>query len=629
MVDFAPGDSIAERYKVIDTLGSGGMGAVYLVEECTSNRRLALKTVVTLGSLDRNFKRFEMEAKATRLLQHENLVQVYDYGLIDHTQPFFVMEYCQGQNLSELIKSQGPLPVDKAIEMFITICHALTYAHAQGVVHRDLKPSNVMITDDGVKVLDFGIAKVLREGTEYNTLTQTGEIFGSPLYMSPEQCLGRSVDRRSDVYSLGCMFFETLTGSPPFFGETALATMLKHQAEKPQSLKEATLGGTFPSDLESIIARMLEKNPKSRYTDLLKVSDDLVHVQRGEPLASLQEKPLPEKPNKGLLLTGIAAVVIAIATAAFLLPSSEKNTQMHAFLESDEGRKVADIYAAAQKNEPAKTFYSELNARSDKVRDFHFPDIAIGYFGYDDAFKQFTPACGIQKNVTIPFKLLIKQNPAGIPGFRNDEVCWFRYRSILAEDEHTDGIKGWHELTTIIMDDANISDASCENFKQLPKLSTLSVSDTHITAAGLAKLNLEQMVHLNINRIKRAKILLPRLAKNKVLRKLHLIGTELTDEDLKYIGRIRSLQWMDLKNNFFTDRGVSALSGLVNMQDLQVDGLGLTPKSIETFVRLPKLRTLVIGRCNWKKKDKTHFTNVLTHAHPSVKVDLRPGTELH
>ena len=629
MPEFAIGDKIAERYKVIEKLGAGGMGAVYLVEEGSTDRRLALKTVITQGATDRNFKRFEMEAKATRLLQHESLVQIYDYGLIDNNQPFFAMEYCQGQNLSQRIKADGPLPVDRAIEMFIAICNALTYAHSQGVVHRDLKPSNVMITENNVKILDFGIAKVLREGDEFNTITQTGEIFGSPLYMSPEQCLGRSVDQRSDVYSLGCMFFEALTGSPPFFGETALATMLKHQSETPQTLKEATLGREFSRDLETIIAHMLEKSPVDRYPDLQKVSEDLKHVQRGEPLASFKKIEPPKPFNKGLVLIGATAVLIGIATAIFLMLPHEKNTQMHAFLERDEDRKVADIYAASKINEIAKSYYSTLNPKNEKVRDFHFPEIAIGYFGYDDAFKKFTPACGVHKNVKIPFRLLIKQGPSCIPGFRNDEVCWLRYRSILAEDKDTEGIKDWHEVTALIMDDANVSDASIENFKQLPKLVTLSISDTSITADGLQKLNLEQMVALNINRVKRAKTLLPRLSKNKVLERLHLIGAELTDDDLKYIGRIRSLLWMDLKNNYFTDAGVRSLAGLSKLQDLQIDGMGLTPKCIETFLQLQALNSLVIGRCNWKGKEKMHFITLLKHKRPSIKVELRPGKYLH
>lgn len=629
MAEFAIGDSIAERYKVLEKLGSGGMGAVYLVEESATNRKLALKTVITQGATDRNFKRFEMEAKATRLLQHESLVQIYDYGLIDDTQPFFAMEYCQGQNLSQRIKAEGPLPVAKAVELFIALCHALTYAHAQGVVHRDLKPSNIMINNNTVKVLDFGIAKVLREGDEFNTLTRTGEIFGSPLYMSPEQCLGRSIDQRSDVYSLGCMFFEALTGSPPFLGETALATMLKHQSEQPHSLKEATLGGDFSRDLETVIARMLEKNPDNRYPDLEKVSDDLKHIQQGEPLASLKEKPTPKPLNKGLLSIGIVTLLIGVAIAIFLVLPHEKNTQMHAFLEQDEGRKVGDIYAASKKTESAKSFYSALNPKNDKVRDFHFPPIAIGYFGYDDAVKQFTPACGVHKNVKIPFRLLIKQGPYCIPGFRNDEVCWLRYRSILAEDKDTDGIKDWHEVTTLIMDDANISDASCENFKQLPKLDTLSISNTSITADGLQKLNLEQMVALNINRVKRAKTLLARLSKNRVLQRLHLMGADLNDDDLKYIARIRSLRWMDLKNNFFTDAGIRPLVSLVKMKDLQIDGMGLTPKSIQTFSQFPELSTLVIGRCSWKNKEKLHFTEVLKRDHPQVKVELRTGSDLH
>ena len=279
MAEFQSGQVIAEHYKVLSLLGSGGMGAVYLVEDSRDSNKYALKTILATDASDRNLQRFKRESEATSRLNHPNLVRIFDSGFISDGQPYFVMEFIEGKDLSTVMKEEGALPLDRVLEHFITICNAITYAHAQGVVHRDLKPSNVMIADGVIKILDFGIAKIFSDATQFNTVTRSGEVIGSPSYMSPEQCLGRPVDLRSDVYSIGCMLYECLVGTPPFIGETALATMLKHQSEKPLSLKEASLGGSFPADLEIIISRMLEKDANNRYSDLLQVAEDLKCVQ--------------------------------------------------------------------------------------------------------------------------------------------------------------------------------------------------------------------------------------------------------------------------------------------------------------------------------------------------------------
>lgn len=258
-LEFSPGETILDRYKVIRLLGRGGMGSVYEVEHLFLHGRYALKFLNKNQTNDAAWRRFEIEARATNKLEHPNLIKVHDFGLLPNGQPYFIMDLVEGETLAELLKRKGRLPVDQTIKMFIQVGFALSYAHSNGIVHRDIKPSNIILTnadsgkteDSLIKLVDFGIAKLTgQDSFNQQTLTRTGEIFGSPLYMSPEQCLGIGVDHRTDLYSLGCVMFEALTGAPPLVGDSALATMMKHQTEEPLSLKAASLGVEYPKRVE-------------------------------------------------------------------------------------------------------------------------------------------------------------------------------------------------------------------------------------------------------------------------------------------------------------------------------------------------------------------------------------------
>ncbi len=273
---FSPGLLIGNRYKVVSLIGTGGMGLVYLVQQVLLNKEFALKTIDTRFLSDVVIRRFQQEARGVFALDHPSIIAVKDFGVLNDSTPYLVMEFIKGENLGERLKRTGCLTLEDAIPIFVQVCFGLAYAHELGIVHRDIKPSNIMLLDgipagqDGsVKILDFGIAKFSeREGGEIQALTRTGEIFGSPVYMSPEQCTGLGVDQRSDIYSLGCVFFETLTGAPPCVGENALATMMKHQVELAPSLAEASLGKQFPQAIEDIVAKMLAKSPDNRYPNL-------------------------------------------------------------------------------------------------------------------------------------------------------------------------------------------------------------------------------------------------------------------------------------------------------------------------------------------------------------------------
>ncbi|RTL45270.1 MAG: serine/threonine protein kinase [Candidatus Melainabacteria bacterium] len=287
--DFRPGDVLDGRYRVESVLGSGGMGVVYRVTQMFVDKEFALKTLIKDQISEVKLRRFQQEARAVFALDHPNIVAVKDFGIIEDMTPFLVMELIEGETLSARLKRSGRLTLEEAIPIFVQTCFGLGYAHDQGIVHRDIKPSNIMVIDGiesgaegSIKILDFGIAKFSQHDCgEIQSLTKTGEVFGSPFYMSPEQCVGERVDHRADVYSLGCVLFEALTGTPPCVGESALSTMMQHQIGKVPTLKEASMGLEFPPELEKIVAKMLDKSPDKRYQKLGLVAHHLAALRKG------------------------------------------------------------------------------------------------------------------------------------------------------------------------------------------------------------------------------------------------------------------------------------------------------------------------------------------------------------
>ncbi|HEY9713489.1 MAG TPA: serine/threonine-protein kinase, partial [Chroococcales cyanobacterium] len=278
---------LAQRYQIIGRLGQGGMSIVYKARDLTMNRVVAIKCLQPhLIANPQNLRRFQQEARAAGNLTHDNLVRVYDCDVDENGVAYLIMEFLDGKSLADLIQEEGKLKPERTIEIFIQIARGLAHAHEYGIIHRDLKPSNIMLLEDKrgfdvAKVVDFGIAKLTTDGDTgagtVQSLTQTGEIFGSPLYMSPEQCSGQTLDRRSDIYSLGCLMYETLTGQAPFMGANVLDTMHRHQTEEPKPLVEDDARDTLIKRLNSVVLRCLKKDPADRYATM----DDLVtHLEK-------------------------------------------------------------------------------------------------------------------------------------------------------------------------------------------------------------------------------------------------------------------------------------------------------------------------------------------------------------
>ncbi|HEY9732280.1 MAG TPA: protein kinase [Drouetiella sp.] len=642
-VEYERGELIAGRFEILSLLGRGGMGFVYLVVERETGKKYAMKTISAMNASEQVKKRFAIEAKATSLIKHANVVEYHDYGLIDGVQPYFVMDYCEGDTLADLIKVGGSLPYKRALEIFIPICNALAYAHEQAVVHRDLKPSNILVKHlpDGrlqVKVLDFGIAKVLLDDTIFNGVTKTGELFGSPNYMSPEQCLGRGIDRRCDIYSLGCVMYEALTGNPPFISDNALTTMMKHQNETPPSLKEATLGRDFPPDLEAIVARMLVKQPDSRYQNFSQVEDDLRLLARGERLCTAVDESSRQRTfnfTKVLGAGGVAMFIAGAVACAFWQTSFNEHQPPHlsfvplaannAVVSTGHSLSVIDLPDLHEISKPSKVpmttaFFSNAADVHLHKRRFHFPKQAVGTVGRGDE-DTFVPASG-DMTLTVPFSFVVGKDASVLSGFRPDEVNSLLMRGPVIDDDATNSIRDWKALQNLDLNWADVGDRSIENIRTLPDLKSLHVSATHISASGLRQLRLEQLKYLDANEV----IYVPSvLAKASALTVVKLAHAGLKDNDLKVFSRLPHLDILDIRGNEqVTNKGIENLLPTASLEQLWFSGCRVTPACLQSLIKMHNLKGVTLSMKYWTPAQKAEFTSTLKSMHCSV-YDIKDG----
>lgn len=277
------GTVLDDRFQIDDVLGSGGMSVVYLATQIRVNRQVAIKTLkMQLDSKQIYRERFHREITLLCALSHPHIVTVYDCVFDDEQQPYVVMDYLRGRSLEALIKEEGAIDLDRFARIVVQVCSALEYAHKNGVIHRDLKPGNLVLMDDEmdfVKVVDFGLAKL---NLENRKLTQSGELWGSPPYLSPEQCIGKPEDGRSDIYSLGCVMYEMLTGKDPFHNGTTIYELIQyHVNTPPPSMRSINPLVNLPNELEAVIFKAMAKDPNDRYQTASELSNAIVKACAG------------------------------------------------------------------------------------------------------------------------------------------------------------------------------------------------------------------------------------------------------------------------------------------------------------------------------------------------------------
>lgn len=638
------GQVISDRYKVVSVIGHGGMGAVYKVEQIFLRRMFALKTLHGQAFTEVAMRRFHKEAQAASKLNHPNLVKAHDFGVLENHQPFFVMDLVEGQNLSQYARKVGTLSIDEVLNIFIPVCFGLNYAHEQGVIHRDIKPGNIMLAfspkEPGgytPKVVDFGIAKMAEnEDADSMTLTRTGEVFGTPLYMSPEQCTGVKVDHRSDIYSLGCVMYETLTGAPPFHGDTALNLMMKHQTAMPASLKEASLGREFPDALEAIIGKTLIKDPNSRYQSFLDLALDLANfkqqlsetsavkknsnatIRTVKDIPALQMPAAKEKVKKTpyYIVAACAGCLIVGGLFGWMIAGKQKPVEVEKKAENPLSDSLKVKYEEAL-NVGNERYLTLENASSDPVQIYKFPkSFDVGVFKFTHPTVRNDNSIAAQFDVRVPLQAdtylkvpasRLYSYPHLLKGFHSGDLGHLHITNDLSSkledvgfvfDTSLAHVAELKSLKEIFVFGTPTTDKGLAFIKDLPQLDSIDVSETKVTAASIQTLkNFPEMRILGLKGVAGAKTLIPKMTTSKRLEILNLADTGLDDSDMNQLSKINNLHFLTVDSNpKISNEGIKPFKNLIV---LNVAATGITPAAKETLKAMPNLRVLTISKENW------------------------------
>jgi len=663
---FKTGSLIAGNYKVLDFIGEGAMGLVYKVEHTLLNKILAFKVLKTEYLSEAIWKRFRLEGQAIARLDHANIVKIYDMSQTEDGLPFFTMDLLVGQSLDDYLQDYGRLSVEDALPIFRQVCAGLAYANDHGIIHRDIKPGNIMLIDSKdesirkctVKIVDFGIAKLVDDGnTSQQGLTRPGEVFGSPLYMSPEQCMGAKLDQRTDMYSVGITMFQALTGKPPLLGKSAVETAALHQSQEPPMLCDVAPDVDFPIELEEVIATMLAKSPDDRYSSLAEVANLLLQIERGEDRTSsssqqesesrtdiqsarppfdthkndTQNNEHQQQVSKRQVWLVTSLTVVSLAAALFLV--SAANSLMHSDKKPATANTIApktkaifdtvnpltpeDPYTdeeelSAQERKDIEAFIEKktgpisriVDKEGKKFKVFDFSDkFSMGTIYY--LYKREAGKRNARGRKEIPFgsnlkfdsDLAVQTFPRLLTKFRPDDINWLAIGDVKPRNpELAKSIVHLTSLNHLDIKNSEINSADLKTLEQLKNLTLLNLSGTTVESRDLAQSSLlKQLFVIQVESMKEPSLLLESLLQRNRLDNLDIRHMHLQRKDFATISKMSSLHLLTIKSTNATDEDLKTLTKLTNLRQLNIDSCSnLTVRSIESLSKFTKLRNLIL-----------------------------------
>jgi len=548
-------------YTYISVIGAGGMGIIYKARHTILDRVVAVKMLRPNRLSSEEILRFQKEGKAISKLHHPGIIAVHDLGITGEGMPYMVMDFVDGISLKELIDQRGALSLTESVEIGLQICAAMAHAHSNGIVHRDLKPSNIMLKQkDGsyeAKVVDFGIAKIDQiEPSHDSNLTKTGQVFGSPAYMSPEQARGLKVEGSSDIYSVGCILFECLTGTAPYQGETVFDVLVQHIHGQPPSLTEASLGTNFPAGFSDMISKALQKDPADRFPDFTSFQDTLILLACGQFVAPLKGKGVASGNLSRRAISLAAITILFIGTAAvwtfkfftsFPQEALEASPQSHFF----QSTILPDDLEAVTSLGVVKGLVNDAMLSSDRM-------LEVGDIN-------FTTEC---LEEIAKHKMLL-----GI-SFRHAHTIDDRIFAYI------------HDIPLKRLDlcDTRITDAGLKNLAKMKTLETLNLSEVNKRVGGRLKRRISYEG-------------LAQLANLPHLRKLDLESDYLTDKDLTALSLLHHLTELDLSApQCFSLAFLECVGAMPDLTRLRIEGLQLSFPQLASMENFAHIRSLYLKR---------------------------------
>ncbi|MBK9145592.1 MAG: protein kinase [Candidatus Melainabacteria bacterium] len=598
-------DKIAGRYEVIETLGAGGVGVVLRCKDKVLNNNVAVKVLLSEAA-EEVATRFQREARAAARLSHPNLVHIVDCGQTEEGMLFLVMEYLEGPTLLDEIRRRGRYEPEEFLPLLKQIAEGLGYAHKQGVLHRDIKPANVVLVkqrdgSDQVKIVDFGLAKISTQQDQ--GLTTGGRVFGSPAYISPEAARAEDLDPRSDLYSLGCLIFEALTGSVPFEGTNAFETMIKRLQEDVPSLS-ATAGVPFSAELEAAVTACLAREAEGRPESAMAVYqafEEALSFAPEEPEQAdvVDQAALPARRKLSRFSLGLIAAVL-VSLAGFAITSAA-NLKLQSVLDAGSGDLDLidpDRYFEKNRRDGNGIVWTYLNGLKDHQ------DLRV-----------------LRGRRDVRFLKLRKANLIG-SGF--NYVAQLPLEGLELKDSRIDN----HSLSVVgkiktltYLDLSNCSgfdDEGLYELRDLKRLEKLRLNKTRTGDDGLAALScLTNLKELDLSSCRRVTGACVYLLKGlEHLESLSLARTFFESRYLPVLCQFPSLKQLDLSDISLVDNDMHMLAG-VRVGRLELRGNPITDKSLKWLAENRHLKHVILG----KQMITTDGIKELARKRPDMKIE--------
>lgn len=600
------GDLIDKKYQVLGLLGAGGMGAVYRVKHLGLDKVVALKTFISSNFSREAWQRFEREARAIARLNHENIIKVLDFGIADNNLPYYTMELVQGESLAQRLRRTGPLRLPELLYVFARLADALEHTHKKEILHRDLKPGNVYLElKDGriqnLKLADFGIAALAKQDKEEQDLTARGTIFGSPLYMSPEQSRGEALDQRSDIYALGCVLFECAMGFPPYHGNSALATIIMHQTATIPAMERADL----PKWLHTLYLSMMQKERENRLRDLSEVMDILAFnlpAGAGEKPIGRQRNDRESKDQDSQAEAGniapsmvAPAVLLSLATltALFFIPAPHKPEHRTLLKEATEPTLIKSA------KEPLISWH-EIPQKPGKIL-IKFPQASIGKISNSKGLK-LEAAGPVEINskdpVILKFTGLYPESAedlALLPGACFNNLGQAKNLGSTWDDRYFQVLSRFKNLRHLEVYDSDCTPRAITYLNELPELEALRLRSPNLNELDILRLkNLRRFWQLSLSGFQVSPRLIRALGQDQIS-VIDLRECRLEPGVIEALCKLKNLRFLELQGTSVSLSDLEKMQAkMTELQQIKLLRTGLTEEAVPILLRFKKLQRVEV-----------------------------------